>query len=184
MEGINNEQFTPTPPAASAPTSPSQQAQGIGGSAAQPAQAINAAGPTIPSPQLEQPTPFEVDSPLQDANAEIIAQLQAQNAALMQQNNLLNQQVINLVQNGGQLNSGPSQVASNRTAYNPPAQSEPAVSNRTTYNRPTQAEQLAAMGMQFEATPSYMQPPVSLSNAPDVTLESLANEIGKDRPKH
>lgn len=105
------------------------------------------------------------------AQDSIIAQLQAQNAALMQQNTLLNQQVINLVQNGGQLTNAPQQLAQ-------PKPAQPAATH------PTQAEQLAAMGMQFEAQPSYMQPPASLSNAPDMALESLANDIGKDRPKH
>lgn len=149
----------PMPPTvqASAPQNPA-------GASAQPVQDSNAQSPAIPSP-------FEVDNPLDDANASIIAQLQAQNAALMQQNSLLNQQVINLVQNGGQLNGAPQH----------PAQSQPV---QTAANHPTQAEQLAAMGMQFEAQPSYMQPPTSLSNALDMTLESLASDIGKDRPKH
>lgn len=145
----------PMPPMVQAPAP-----QNPTGATAQPVQDGNAQSPTIPS---QAPEPTAQDS--------IIAQLQAQNAALMQQNNLLNQQVINLVQNGGQLNSVQQQ----------PTQPQPVQPVAT---HPTQAEQLAAMGMQFEAQPSYMQPPASLSNAPDMALESLANDIGKDRPKH
>lgn len=146
----------PTPPTGQVlpPQSPT-------GTAAQPVQDGNAQGTVNPSP-MPPTQPSAHDS--------IIAQLQAQNAALMQQNNLLNQQVINLVQNGGQFtNAQPAQ----------PQPAQPAVAAH-----PTQAEQLAAMGMQFEAQPSYMQPPASLSNAPDMALESLASDIGKDRPKH
>lgn len=147
----------PTPPTGQVlpPQSPS-------GTATQPVQDSNAQSAANPSP-LPPTQPNAHDS--------IIAQLQAQNAALMQQNNLLNQQVINLVQNGGQLNSVQQQPQ--------PQPAQPAVAAH-----PTQAEQLAAMGMQFEAQPSYMQPPASLSNAPDMALESLASDIGKDRPKH
>lgn len=129
--------------------------------------------PAAPAAPAEDTTVTQPN--MADANASIIAQLQAQNEALIQQNNLLNQQVINLVQSGGQLNNVPPQPTNTQTPQQP-------VQPSPTY--PTQAQQLAAMGMQFEAQPSYMQPPASLSNAPDMTLESLAGEIGKDRPMH
>lgn len=106
-----------------------------------------------------------------NAQDSIIAQLQAQNAALIQQNNLLNQQVINLVQSGGQLNNA---------QQTQPPQIQNIESNN---NRPTQAQQLQAMGMQAEVPPKYIQQP-SLSNMGSVSLEDLASEIGKERPKH
>lgn len=108
--------------------------------------------------------------PTETAEASIIAQLQAQNAALIEQNNALNQQVIRMVQSGAQFNQ--TQQPSDQTQQ--PTQQAPA--------HVTQAQQLENLGMQFEAPKSYETP--SLSKVGEMTLESLAGEIGKDRPTH
>lgn len=92
----------------------------------------------------------------------MIQQLQAQNAALMQQNELLNQQVIRMVNNGAQFNQ-------EQMTQQPPQPIQP--------QHVTQADQMQALGMQFEAPAGYEVP--SLSKVGDMSLESLAGEIGK-----
>lgn len=128
--------------------------------------------PQNPNPAPAAPAPAPTDVQPQatetDANASIIAQLQAQNAALMQQNNQLNQQVINLINSGGQFNSQPQA-----------AQAQSAQPQQSYVSQP---QQLQNLGMQMQ--PENQFNPHSLSSLPDLSLEGLAAEIGKDRPKH
>ena len=103
----------------------------------------------------------------QGAQDTIIAQLQAQNAALMAQNEQLNAQVIRMINGGAQLNNAPQ-------TQQPTPPIQPAYV--------TQAQQLQNLGMQMQ--PENQFNPHSLSSLPDLSLEGLAGEIGKDRPKH
>ena len=88
-----------------------------------------------------------VDNPYQS----IIDQQQAQIAALMAQNDALNQQVTRMVQGGAQFSQQPQQVGQN-WSYTPQS--------------PNTAQQLAQG---------------SLSDNQDWSLESLGKEIGKPR---
>lgn len=127
--------------------------------------APQAAPPQAAPPQAVQPQagmqtapqPAETASSNGSAYDQMIQQLQAQNAALMQQNELLNQQVIRMVNNGAQFTHQPQQSQQPQHV--------------------TQADQMQALGMQFEPPASYEAP--SLSKVGDMTLESLAGEIGK-----
>ena len=139
----------------------------------QPQQTNAQANPSVPPaiPNTKAVPPSEPAQPqqaqAQSADDSIIAQLQAQNAALMAQNEQLNAQVIKMINSGAQLNSS-----------QPPAQApQPAQPAHV-----TQAQQLQSMGMQMQ--PENQFNPHSLSSLPDLSLEGLAGEIGKDRPKH
>ena len=103
-----------------------------------------------------------------DAQAQIIAQQQAQIEALMQQNQSLNAQVVSMVQNGAQLSSAQPQTKPLAEPYQP--------------STPTQVQQMAQLGAQPDPLGTFNPP--SLSNQEDYSLEALANEIGKDRPTH
>ena len=103
----------------------------------------------------------------QSAQDTIIAQLEAQNAALMAQNEQLNAQVIRMINGGAQLNN---------------TQPQPQAPEPTQQAHVTQAQQLQNLGMQMQ--PENQFNPHSLSSLPDLSLEGLAGEIGKDRPKH
>lgn len=147
---MSDEQLQGTPQAPSVPVSP-----------VQPDQAQPQTTPAAPQPSTDA-------TGNGNAYDQMIQQLQAQNAALMQQNELLNQQVIRMVNNGAQFN----QQAQQPTQPQQPAQPQ----------HVTQADQMQALGMQFEPPAGYETP--SLSKVGDMTLESLASEIGKDRPVH
>lgn len=143
---MTDEQLQNTPQAPPVPASPVQSDQ---------AQPQTAQTPSQPSADATG-----------DGNAydQMIQQLQAQNAALMQQNELLNQQVIRMVNNGAQFNQQPQQPQ--------PQPQQPQQPQHV-----TQADQMQALGMQFEPPANYETP--SLSKVGDMTLESLAGEIGK-----
>lgn len=108
------------------------------------------------APVMSQQTPQQP----QQAEASIIAQLQAQNAALIEQNNSLNAQVVRMVQNGAQFSQ-----------------------------QPQQPQQTPQVGQNWAVQPNAGQyPPIyggndympaSLAQNVDVSLESLASEIGK-----
>lgn len=85
----------------------------------------------------------------------IIAQKDAQIEALLNQNQLQNEQIVRMIQGGAQLNN-------NQAAAQQPAQS----------SQPIQQ----IHGNDFN--------PVALSSGKDVSLEGLASEIGKDRATH
>lgn len=126
--------------------------------------------PQVPNNQTvppAMPAPTQNQEQGQSANDSIIAQLQAQNAALMAQNEQLNAQVIRMINGGAQLNNAQPQTTASQT-------SQPA--------HVTQAQQLQNLGMQMQ--PENQFNPHSLSSIPDLSLEGLAGEIGKDRPKH
>lgn len=92
----------------------------------------------------------------------IIQQLQAQNAALMQQNEALNAQVVKLINGGAQVNTQPQQQ---RPA---PVQQMPA-----------QVQQMLSMGAQPD--PLGVINPPSLADGQDWSMEGLAGEIGGKR---
>lgn len=102
-------------------------------------------------PMQGNPTGANQSNPLEA----IIAQQQAQIDALMQQNQLQNEQIVRMIQGGAQLNN------------NQPAAQQPA--------QPAQPMQ-QIHGNDFN--------PVALSSGKDVSLEGLAAEIGKDRSTH
>lgn len=137
---------------------------------------ITGEGTLQPTPQPQNqppaaPNPLPQDTQTQvmetTANDSIIAQLQAQNAALMAQNEQLNAQVIKMINGGAQFNN---------------AQPQPQAPEPTQPAHVTQAQQLQNLGMQMQ--PENQFNPHSLSSLPDLSLEGLAGEIGKDRPKH
>lgn len=142
---------TPEPVQTAAPTQPVQQPQ--------PAATMQ---PAVSVPQMVQPTqPVQVDP-----QASIIEQQNAQIAALMAQNQALNQQVISMVQGGAQFPSQPVQSAQ-------PVQ--PIAQPTAVY--PTQIQQMQALGAQPDPLGTFN--PVSLASGQDVSLEALASEIGK-----
>jgi len=110
---------------------------------------------TAQQPQQQQPTPVQ---PLDS----IIQQLQAQNAALMQQNEALNAQVVKLINGGAQVNTQPQQQQST------PVQQMPA-----------QVQQMLSMGAQPD--PLGVINPPSLADGHDWSMEGLAGEIGGGR---
>jgi cell division protein FtsB len=103
-------------------------------------------------PQQQQPTPVQ---PLDS----IIQQLQAQNAALMQQNEALNAQVVKLINGGVQVNTQPQQQQPT------PVQQMPA-----------QVQQMLSMGAQPD--PLGVINPPSLADGHDWSMEGLAGEVG------
>jgi len=105
--------------------------------------------------QQQQPTPVQ---PLDS----IIQQLQAQNAALMQQNEALNAQVVKLINGGAQVNTQPQQQQPT------PVQQMPA-----------QVQQMLSMGAQPD--PLGVINPPSLADGHDWSMEGLAGEIGGKR---
>ena len=109
---------------------------------------------TVQQPQ-QQPTPVQ---PLDS----IIQQLQAQNAALMQQNEALNAQVVKLINGGAQVNTQPQQQQPT------PVQQMPA-----------QVQQMLSMGAQPD--PLGVINPPSLADGHDWSMEGLAGEIGGKR---
>ena len=92
----------------------------------------------------------------------IIQQLQAQNAALMQQNEALNAQVVKLINGGAQVNTQPQQQQPT------PLQQMPA-----------QVQQMLSMGAQPD--PLGVINPPSLADGHDWSMEGLAGEIGGKR---
>lgn len=91
----------------------------------------------------------------------IIQQLQAQNAALMQQNEALNAQVVKLINGGAQVNTQPQQQ---------PTQVQ---------QMPAQVQQMLSMGAQPD--PLGVINPPSLADGHDWSMEGLAGEIGGKR---
>jgi len=106
-------------------------------------------------PQQQQPTPVQ---PLDS----IIQQLQAQNVALMQQNEALNAQVVKLINGGAQVNTQQQQQQPT------PVQQMPA-----------QVQQMLSMGAQPD--PLGVINPPSLADGHDWSMEGLAGEIGGKR---
>lgn len=98
--------------------------------------------------------------PQQMPNAQdaIIAQLQAQNAALLQQTQALNAQVVQFIQGGAQL-----------TAQQPQQAVQPVT--------PPQVQQMLQMGAQPDPLGTFNPP--SLAGGQDMSLEALASQIGK-----
>lgn len=92
----------------------------------------------------------------------IIQQLQAQNAALMQQNEALNAQVVKLINGGAQVNTQPQQQQ--------PTQVQ---------QMPAQVQQMLSMGAQPD--PLGVINPPSLADGHDWSMEGLAGEIGGGR---
>lgn len=92
----------------------------------------------------------------------IIQQLQAQNAALMQQNEALNAQVVKLINGGAQVNTQPQQQQ--------PTQVQ---------QMPAQVQQMLSMGAQPD--PLGVINPPSLADGHDWSMEGLAGEIGGKR---
>lgn len=105
--------------------------------------------------------PPQQSQPAENPQESIIAQLQAQNAALMQQNQSLNAQVVQFIQAGAQLG----------TQAQTPA---------TVLQQPQLAPQVAQM-LQMGAQPDPLGTfnPPSLAAGQDMTLEGLASQIGK-----
>lgn len=92
----------------------------------------------------------------------IIQQLQAQNAALMQQNEALNAQVVKLINGGAQVNTQQQQQQPT------PVQQMPA-----------QVQQMLSMGAQPD--PLGVINPPSLADGQDWSMEGLAGEVGGKR---
>lgn len=93
-----------------------------------------------------------------NAQDAIIAQLQAQNAALLQQTQALNAQVVQFIQGGAQLATQQGrQIAQPVT--------------------PPQVQQMLQMGAQPDPLGTFNPP--SLANGQDMSLEALASQIGK-----
>ena len=106
--------------------------------------------PFVPQQQeLTQPATQEPQQP--NPYQSVIEQQQAQIAALIEQNTALNQQVVNMLQNGAQFNSQP--------ILQPQAQTT------------VQSVQPVQPVQQFN--------PVSLQSNEDYSLEALGKEIGK-----
>ena len=110
---------------------------------------------TAQQPQQQQPTPVQ---PLDS----IIQQLQAQNVALMQQNEALNAQVVKLINGGAQVNTQQQQQQPT------PVQQMPA-----------QVQQMLSMGAQPD--PLGVINPPSLADGHDWSMEGLAGEVGGKR---
>ena len=91
----------------------------------------------------------------------IIAQLQAQNAALLQQTQALNAQVVQFIQGGAQL------------ASQQPQQGQQIAQPVT----PPQVQQMLQMGAQPDPLGTFNPP--SLAKDQDISLEALASQIGK-----
>jgi hypothetical protein len=111
--------------------------------------------------QPQQPTPAQQPVQVQPLDS-IIQQLQAQNAALMQQNEALNAQVVKLINGGAQVNTQPQQQQPT------PVQQMPA-----------QVQQMLSMGAQPD--PLGVINPPSLADGHDWSMEGLAGEIGGKR---
>ena len=111
----------------------------------------------------QQPTPAQQPVQVQPLDS-IIQQLQAQNAALMQQNEALNAQVVKLINGGAQVNTQPQQQQ--------PTQVQ---------QMPAQVQQMLSMGAQPD--PLGVINPPSLADGHDWSMEGLAGEIGGDRAR-
>lgn len=142
----------------------------------QPTQPVQAPAPvqvaqTIqPSPAVQAPAPVQTTQPAQPENPyqSIIDQQNAQIAALMQQNQALNAQVTQMVQSGAQFN-GQAQQAQ---------QQAPGFAYPNAYggvNNPA----ILPQSQEFPPVYAGNNVPLSLSSDVDVSLESLASEIGK-----
>lgn len=129
----------------------------------QPVQMVQPQPPQPPQmPQMPQPVisgqPPQ-HTPAMDPNASIIDQLRAQNAALMQRNDELNAQVVRMVQGGAQFQQAQQPMQPMQPAQHVPAQ--------------------------YQQTPEFpnyyepYQPPISLTQPVDYSMESLGREIGK-----
>lgn len=114
--------------------------------------------PPNPAQTIEQTA--QMPQPSQTAQDAIIAQLQAQNAALLQQTQALNQQVVQMIQGGAQLG-----------AQMQPQQAQPA-------QMAPQVAQMLQMGAQPDPLGTFNPP--SLANGQDMSLEALASQIGKE----
>lgn len=116
--------------------------------------------PQMPQPVSSMQPPQHM--PAVDSNASIIEQLQAQNAALIEQNSRLNDQVVRMVQGGAQFQQ----------------QQQPQ------YQQQQQQQPAPQVAPQYQPTPQFpnvYEPfdPPSLAADVDYSLESLASEIGK-----
>ena len=111
--------------------------------------------------QPQQPTPAQQPEQMQPLDS-IIQQLQAQNAALMQQNEALNAQVVKLINGGVQVNTQPQQQQSTQVQQ-----------------MPAQVQQMLSMGAQPD--PLGVINPPSLADGHDWSMEGLAGEIGGKR---
>ena len=157
-------------------TDPAQQAQPAGAdpgitTAQQPQQPVTipagAGVATMTGAQMgsttaqQQPTPVQQPAQVQPLDS-IIQQLQAQNAALMQQNEALNAQVVKLINGGVQVNTQPQQQ-------------QPA----PVQQMPAQVQQMLSMGAQPD--PLGVINPPSLADGHDWSMEGLEGEIGGGR---
>lgn len=157
--------FTPSAPSASSDTIQSAGAAPIVGTAnsttaasSQPAteQPLQPPMPIAAMQQVAEAQPAQPQIP--NAQDAIIAQLQAQNAALLQQTQALNAQVVQFIQGGAQLATQQGrQIAQPVT--------------------PPQVQQMLQMGAQPDPLGTFNPP--SLANGQDMSLEALASQIGK-----
>jgi len=135
----------------------------------QPMQPIQA--PQQPAPQQPMQPIQAPQQPMQQPAQQIIEQQQAQIAALMAQNESLNAQVVRFVQNGAQFQQVQQQPQMQQ------AQPQPQMQQVSQSQYVQQAQQQAQFAPYYE----QYTPPMSLTRNldADVSLESLAKEIGK-----